>query len=49
MAAIDATTVPVRRISWRPSYRLIASRYPTVGLYDAIADPACEFEVRQVR
>ena len=37
---IDASKVPVRRISWRPSYRLIPSRYPTVGLYDAIADPA---------
>ena len=30
----------MRRVSWRPSYRLIPSRYPTVGLYDAIADPA---------
>ena len=40
MSAIDPATVPVRRIAWRPSYRLIASRYPTVGLYDAIADPA---------
>jgi hypothetical protein len=40
MSAVDAASVPVRRISWRPSYRLIASRYPTVGLYDAIADPA---------
>ena len=40
MKALDATTVPVRRISWRPSYRLIASRYPTVGLYDRVADPA---------
>jgi len=28
------------RVSWRPSYRLIPSRFPTVGLYDAIADPA---------
>jgi hypothetical protein len=40
MTAVDAKTVPVRRVSWRPSYRLIPSRYPTVGLYDAIADPA---------
>jgi hypothetical protein len=40
MSAVDAKTVPVRRVSWRPSYRLIPSRYPTVGLYDAIADPA---------
>jgi hypothetical protein len=38
--AVDAATVPIRRISWRPSYRLIASRYPTVGLYDRVADPA---------
>ena len=27
-------------MSWRPSYRLIASRFPTVGLYDRVADPA---------
>jgi RES domain len=40
MSSVDARSVPVRRVSWRPSYRLIASRYPTVGLYDAIADPA---------
>jgi hypothetical protein len=39
-AKVDPKTVPVRRVSWRPSYRLIPSRYPTVGLYDAIADPA---------
>ena len=38
--AIDPASVPLARVSWRPSYRLIASRYPTVGLYDAIADPA---------
>ena len=30
----------VAAVAWKPSYRLIASRYPTVGLYDAIADPA---------
>jgi hypothetical protein len=40
MSGVDAKTVAVRRVSWRPSYRLIPSRYPTVGLYDAIADPA---------
>jgi hypothetical protein len=37
---IDPASVPRARVSWRPSYRLIASRYPTVGLYDAIADAA---------
>ncbi len=33
-------SLPVTPVVWRPSYRLIPSRYPTVGLYDAIADPA---------
>ena len=36
----DSSRVPLSQTTWRPSYRLIASRYPTVGLYDAIADPA---------
>ena len=35
-----AARIPVTDTLWRPSYRLIPSRYPTVGLYDAIADPA---------
>ena len=38
--SIDPGSVPLARVSWRPSYRLIPSRYPTVGLYDAIADAA---------
>ena len=38
--AIDPNGVPLARVSWRPSYRLIPSRFPTVGLYDAIADAA---------
>jgi RES domain-containing protein len=33
-------SVPVQATEWRPSYRLIPSRYPTVGLYDRVADPA---------
>ena len=37
---LDAASIPVEPIVWRPSYRLIASRYPTVGLYDDITDPA---------
>jgi len=36
----DPAKIPVARVTWKPSYRLIPSRYPTVGLYDAIADPA---------
>jgi RES domain-containing protein len=37
---IEAAQIPVSHVAWKPSYRLIPSRYPTVGLYDAIADPA---------
>ena len=37
---IDPGRIPVVRCAWHPSYRLIPSRYPTVALYDAIADPA---------
>ncbi len=33
-------SIPVTPTTWHPSYRLIPSRYPTVGLYDRIADPA---------
>ena len=40
MAPLDPATLPLARVSWRPSYRLIASRFPTVGLYDRVADPA---------
>lgn len=32
--------IPITPTRWRPSYRLIPSRYPTVGLYDRVADPA---------
>ena len=31
--------LPVTALAWLPSHRLIASRYPTVGLYDEIARP----------
>jgi hypothetical protein len=36
----DTPAIPMKAITWKQSYRLIASRYPTVGLYDAIADAA---------
>ena len=38
--AVAPGSVPVRATEWRQSYRLIPSRYPTVGLYDRVADPA---------
>ncbi len=31
--------LPVSALAWTPCHRLIASRYPTVGLYDEIARP----------
>ena len=37
---LDPRSVPVTPTLWRPSHRLIPSRYPTVGLYDRVADPA---------
>lgn len=37
---IEFSRIPVGETTWKPSYRLIASRYPTVSLYDDIADPA---------
>ena len=30
-------TAPRRAISWKPSWRLIASRYPPAGLFDRVA------------
>lgn len=37
---ISPADPPITAVTWTPSFRLIASRYPTIGLYDAIADPA---------
>ena len=33
------TDIPTARIDWRPCYRVVPSRFPPVGLYDAVADP----------
>ena len=37
---IVAAELPVTAVHWVPCYRLIPSRFPTVGRFDAIADPA---------
>jgi hypothetical protein len=34
------TDVPTAQIAWRPCYRIVPSRFPPVGLFDAVADPA---------
>ncbi|HRK57823.1 MAG TPA: RES family NAD+ phosphorylase [Burkholderiaceae bacterium] len=33
-------TVKLSQIAWSPCHRLVASRYPVVGVYDRAADPA---------
>ena len=38
--AVAAKGIPVTTTLWRTSFRLIPSRYSTVGLYDRVADPA---------
>lgn len=35
----DLQDIPTRSVVWQPCHRLIASRYPTVGLYDQVAAP----------
>lgn len=39
-APADPQRIGVHDTRWKPCFRLIASRFPTVGLYDEIADPA---------
>ncbi|TAN07798.1 MAG: RES domain-containing protein [Rhodanobacteraceae bacterium] len=31
---------PIHRLNWQRAYRIIPSRFPPVGVFDAIADPA---------
>jgi hypothetical protein len=31
--------VPVRRIRWQPAYRIVPTRFPSVFLFDRVADP----------
>ena len=32
--------IPVSAIRWRPCYRIVPSRFPPIGLFEAVADPA---------
>lgn len=34
------TDIPTAQLDWRPCYRIVPSRFPPVGLFDAVADPA---------
>lgn len=31
--------IALSKVVWRPSYRIVPSRFPPVGLFDAVADP----------
>ncbi|HET7550230.1 MAG TPA: RES family NAD+ phosphorylase [Gemmatimonadaceae bacterium] len=31
---------PVKRVTWKPSYRIIPSRFPPIQLFERVADPA---------
>ncbi|MBA2076938.1 RES family NAD+ phosphorylase [Rhodanobacter sp. PCA2] len=37
---MPADLPPVRRIRWNQAWRIVPSRFPPVGVYDRIADPA---------
>lgn len=37
---MPADLPPVKRIRWSHAYRIVPSRFPPVGVYDRIADPA---------
>lgn len=34
------TGIQTVQLGWRPCYRIVPSRFPPVGLFDAVADPA---------
>jgi len=36
---MPSTDPPLRRIRWQRAYRIVPSRFPPVGVFDAIADP----------
>src|SRR5690606_23640458 len=36
-ARLGVSAIPRRKVSWRPSYRIVSSRFPPVGLFDRIA------------
>jgi RES domain-containing protein len=37
---VSDPTPPIKRIRWSHAYRIVPSRFPPVGLFDRIADPA---------
>lgn len=43
-ASNDPQLFPSRRIQWRPGFRIVPTRFPTVYLFDRVADPE-DFEL----
>lgn len=39
-ATVSIDPPPIKRIRWSHAYRIVPSRFPPVGLFDRIADPA---------
>ena len=39
-SAVETLDIPVTATHWAPCYRIIPSRFPPVGLFDKVADPA---------
>lgn len=37
--AMPSNTPPLHRIRWQRAYRIVASRFPPIGVFDRIADP----------
>jgi hypothetical protein len=35
-----SVTLPTSEVQWRPCFRVIPSRYPTIDLFERVADPA---------
>ena len=38
LASNDAQAFPVRRVQWKPGFRIVPTRFPTVYLFDRVAD-----------
>ncbi|MEE4199565.1 RES family NAD+ phosphorylase [Erythrobacter sp.] len=39
-AASEPAAPPISRVCWQPSYRIVASRFPPIDLFEKVADPA---------
>jgi hypothetical protein len=36
---IDISAIPQRPVQWHPAHRIVPTRYPTIYLFDRVADP----------